>query len=288
MLTQRQGLANTLTAPAENSDNAHIVWIGPVEDIQRREDLWARIVSGRPVGAFLMIRPALTFKLSVLLACIGVLASGATGYYAYRANRTMLVNEAEHSLLTSTELLGQRFSASIDDVAADALVLASMPSSAEVAQTDDGIGPNVARERLAQVYSSFMVHHPEYLQVRLITRQHYGLELVRFDRDADGLVRVEGNKLQEKGQFAYVFDTLAFSPGRIYTSPISVNHEYGTHAAEGKPTLAGRHAGVERQWRGGGRDRDRHRSGGFVQAPAKRFAERLSGLSGQRVGRFPG
>jgi putative spermidine/putrescine transport system substrate-binding protein len=46
LLTQRQGLANTLAAPAENSDNGHIVWIGPVEDIQRREDLWNRIVSG--------------------------------------------------------------------------------------------------------------------------------------------------------------------------------------------------------------------------------------------------
>jgi putative spermidine/putrescine transport system substrate-binding protein len=46
LLTQRQGLANTLTAPAENSGNAHIVWIGPVEDIQRREELWARVVSG--------------------------------------------------------------------------------------------------------------------------------------------------------------------------------------------------------------------------------------------------
>jgi putative spermidine/putrescine transport system substrate-binding protein len=46
LLTQRQGLANTLTAPAEGSDQAHIVWIGPVEDIQRREELWNRIVSG--------------------------------------------------------------------------------------------------------------------------------------------------------------------------------------------------------------------------------------------------
>jgi putative spermidine/putrescine transport system substrate-binding protein len=46
LLTQRQGLANTLSAPVDNSGNAHIVWIGPVEDIQRREDLWARIVSG--------------------------------------------------------------------------------------------------------------------------------------------------------------------------------------------------------------------------------------------------
>jgi diguanylate cyclase (GGDEF)-like protein len=184
-----------------------------------------------------MFRPGLTFKLSVLLACIGVLASGATGYYAFRANRTMLVNEAEHSLLTSTELLGQRFASSIDDVAADALVLATMPSSASVAQNDDGVGANAGRERLAQVFSSFMIHHPEYLQIRLITRQHYGLELIRFDRDADGLVRVQGGQLQEKGQFAYVFETLAFAPGRIYTSPISVNHEYGAHGAEGKPTL---------------------------------------------------
>ncbi|MEX3759486.1 extracellular solute-binding protein [Paraburkholderia phenoliruptrix] len=46
LLTQRQGLANTLTAPAANEGNARIVWIGPVENIQRREDLWARIASG--------------------------------------------------------------------------------------------------------------------------------------------------------------------------------------------------------------------------------------------------
>ncbi|HZZ11923.1 MAG TPA: extracellular solute-binding protein [Paraburkholderia sp.] len=46
LLTQRQGLANTLTAPAEDSDKGHIVWIGPVEDIQRREELWSKIVSG--------------------------------------------------------------------------------------------------------------------------------------------------------------------------------------------------------------------------------------------------
>nr|WP_245841113.1 extracellular solute-binding protein [Paraburkholderia ribeironis] len=46
LLTQRQGLANTLTAPVESSDDARIVWIGPVENIQRREQLWTRIVSG--------------------------------------------------------------------------------------------------------------------------------------------------------------------------------------------------------------------------------------------------
>ncbi|SDH34324.1 diguanylate cyclase domain-containing protein [Paraburkholderia phenazinium] len=184
-----------------------------------------------------MMRPGLTFKLSLLLACIGVIASGATGYYAYRANRTMLVSEAEQNLLTSTELLGQRFSVAIDDVAADALVLATLPSAAQLAQFDDGSGANPSRERLAKVFASFMANHPEYLQIRLIARQHYGLELIRFDRNGQSAVRVETNRLQEKGQFAYVFDTLALPPRGIYISPIAVNHEHGAHSAEGKPTL---------------------------------------------------
>ena len=121
-----------------------------------------------------MWRPGLTFKLLVLLACIGVLTSGATGYYAYRANRTLLVREAGRSLMTSTELLARRSSVAIDDIAADAQVLASLPSSATVAQADDGSGKNAARERLAQVFFSFMTHHREYLQIRLIAREHHG------------------------------------------------------------------------------------------------------------------
>ncbi|SAK61045.1 ABC spermidine/putrescine transporter, periplasmic ligand binding protein [Caballeronia temeraria] len=47
LLTQRQGLANTLIPPPEYSgDSAHLVWIQPVENIGERESLWSRIVSG--------------------------------------------------------------------------------------------------------------------------------------------------------------------------------------------------------------------------------------------------
>jgi diguanylate cyclase (GGDEF)-like protein len=116
-------------------------------------------------------------------------------------------------------------------------VLATMPSSALVAQSGDDTGTTQARDRLAQVFANFIDHHSEYLEVRLIARQHYGLEMIRFDRAAPRAVRVEQSGLQEKGQFAYVFDTLALAPGRIYISPIAVNHEHGAHSAEGKPEL---------------------------------------------------
>ncbi|RQR54732.1 extracellular solute-binding protein [Burkholderia sp. Bp9126] len=47
LLTQRQGLANTLAPPSGlDAGRQHLVWLQPVEDIARREALWSRIVSG--------------------------------------------------------------------------------------------------------------------------------------------------------------------------------------------------------------------------------------------------
>ncbi|ARF88482.1 spermidine/ putrescine ABC transporter periplasmic spermidine/ putrescine-binding protein PotD [Burkholderia cenocepacia] len=47
LLTERQGLANTLEPPRGlDTGHEHLVWLQPVEDIARRESLWGRIVSG--------------------------------------------------------------------------------------------------------------------------------------------------------------------------------------------------------------------------------------------------
>ncbi|MDN7875872.1 extracellular solute-binding protein [Burkholderia aenigmatica] len=47
LLTERQGLANTLAPPPGlDTGHQHLVWLQPVEDIARRESLWSRIVSG--------------------------------------------------------------------------------------------------------------------------------------------------------------------------------------------------------------------------------------------------
>ena len=183
-----------------------------------------------------MMKLGLTSQLIILLATIGVVSSGATGYYAYRANRTMLVNEAQQSLLTSARLLDQRFSTALQDVAEDALVLAVMPSARKMSESVEHV-PQDGRERLEQVFMSFMQYHADYLQVRLISRARYGLERVRVDRGPNGVIVVPEAGLQEKGHFAYVFDTLAVPAGHIYLSPIVINHEAGTHAASGRPIV---------------------------------------------------
>ncbi|MEL7937031.1 GGDEF domain-containing protein [Pseudomonas delhiensis] len=183
------------------------------------------------------MRLGIIAKLSILLACIGILSSGVTGYYAYTANRQLLTNEAERNLLTSTQLLAQRFSSLLDDIGADALTLANMPSAPKVAAPPGNVVDLVAQERLAGVFATFMRLHPQYSQVRLIGRQEHGLEVLRYDRDGQRVLRVDGEQLQEKGHFPYVFESLALAPGQVFVSPITVNHEQGAHAADGAPTL---------------------------------------------------
>ncbi|MED5619352.1 extracellular solute-binding protein [Ideonella sp. BN130291] len=45
-LTERQGLANTVVAPAGEDRNSKILWLEPVENAERRTALWTRIMSG--------------------------------------------------------------------------------------------------------------------------------------------------------------------------------------------------------------------------------------------------
>lgn len=183
-----------------------------------------------------MIKLGLTSRLSILLVCIGVAASGVTGYYAYRANRAMIMQEAERSLLTSTQLLSQRFTAALGDAGADALVLGTMPSAAPVARSDERPDDG-GRVRLEQVFVRFMVHHPEYLQIRLISRFDHGLERIRVERDAHGIVIVPDSELREKGQSAYVFDTLETKAGEVYLSPIDLESASAANTDKRMPAM---------------------------------------------------
>ena len=50
-LTERQGLANTLDPSAIDERGSRIIWLEPVEDANRRSEIWSRIVSGdRPTA----------------------------------------------------------------------------------------------------------------------------------------------------------------------------------------------------------------------------------------------
>jgi diguanylate cyclase (GGDEF)-like protein len=163
-------------------------------------------------------------KLAVLLALVGVLAAGVTGFYAFEASRDLLVDSAKNKLLNSTQVLSRRMDMGRDDVARELQVLVNHPAALASLQPSTAAS-TASADALATLFQLVMEAHPAYLQLRLISASDYGLERVRLDRSKLSTVRIQGDDLQEKGHYAYVAQTLQLPAGATYVSRITTNHE---------------------------------------------------------------
>lgn len=182
------------------------------------------------------MRWTIGFRLGFLLACFSLGAALLVGYFTFAAGRDMLNERARSTLLATTQILTQHLQTGFGSVARDTSLLASL-----VAQTQDRDAPGAAqvldKDRLASAFRAMLTARPAYLQIRWISAQDHGLELVRVERSDQGLVRIEGDALQEKAHFPFVFETLRLGANAIYMSEFGLNHEGGTDQGAGQPVF---------------------------------------------------
>ena len=175
----------------------------------------------------------IALKLGLLLAGVSILTAGVTGFYAYQASRSLLVESAKAELLTTTTVLARRVTLSREGVSRNLQVLSSHPAALaalRAAVTSQG-------DELAALFEAMMRANPSYFQIRLISANDNGVERVRVDREDNGIIRVQGDDLQEKGHFAYVSGALTRPAGVTYLSRVVINHERGAHAGLEQPTV---------------------------------------------------
>ena len=150
-------------------------------------------------------------RITLLMAALGVLASGLTGYYSYLSSQALLAEAAEREMLTSARVLGRRLTLKIHEAAKDVALLTELPATRAVADSANASAQAAAaRDQLAKAFESMLAIQREYFQVRLIRADRHGLEVVRVDRDGDSLTRV--NQTLFSGQLpavesAPVFET---------------------------------------------------------------------------------
>ena len=176
------------------------------------------------------------FRLGMLLAAFGVLATGLTGLYSYQQSRALLERAAERDLLTATQVFGRRLSTVVRGIGDDVRWLGQLQLTHGIGASDTPAS-DASKAALADIFQAMLHANPEYFQIRLISAEQHGLELVRVDRDGPGQVRVSGPALQEKAHFPYVFRGLQLPRGEVFLSKIGINHELGSHAALNQPTL---------------------------------------------------
>ena len=177
------------------------------------------------------------FKLGILLAAFGIIATSLTGYYFYSSSRDMLTNAAKRDLLTATQVVGRNMKIIIDVIAEDSQLLAAMPLTSNVFVSPNQSAAERDKKILADTFTAMLSAHPEYFQIRLISTSQHGMELVRVDRNGKKLTRVMAGDLQAKEHYPYVVGTLRLARGDIYLSDITINHEKGAHSGQNKPTV---------------------------------------------------
>ncbi|MBH9553675.1 diguanylate cyclase domain-containing protein [Inhella gelatinilytica] len=179
----------------------------------------------------------LTGRLGVVMAFVGVLAAGLTGYYGYVHSRRLVLEAAEQRLATATRVLARQVSVGLKAVAADVLLMAEHPVAAQLLMRTEPQYLERAQLNTGLLFERMLLTHPEYFQMRLIDAQSHGVERVRVDRSGGTVHGVAADDLQEKGHTIYVREALRLPRGAVYVSPVVLNRDVGAAAEQGQPSI---------------------------------------------------
>ncbi|MFA6053181.1 MAG: ATP-binding protein [Methylobacter sp.] len=183
------------------------------------------------------IRPSVGIKLGAWFSLLGILAVALTGFYAYSQSRALLIEATEDKLQTATQVLAGHFTGSLSAISDDVKMMASLPTVRSIANSMDEQELAAYKDDLAEIFATQLSLHPEYFQIRFIGAQNHGLELVRVDKEQNGVRRVSKKGLLEKGHFRYVYQTLKQPVGSFYVSKINLNRDQSLQLGLNKPTL---------------------------------------------------
>ncbi|MCQ8847166.1 ATP-binding protein [Alteromonas stellipolaris] len=93
------------------------------------------------------------------------------------------------------------------------------------------------KKRLEIIFIAFLENNEEVDQLRVISVEDNGQELVRVERDGSKIAAVESVDLQKKSERDYYQESAKLSRNQLYMSGISLNKEYGQVEFPYKPVI---------------------------------------------------
>lgn len=170
-------------------------------------------------------------SLLILLLLVTVMAVTLSDSRTRHTANIKLNNE----LLRMSALRSEQFKSRIDALRNDVHFLSRLPPLKGMTRAafHDGMDPQlqisseVWAQQLNNVYLAYLETNPDLLQIRLISVQDNGKELVRVDKRSGVAKIVPMSQLQNKVDTQYYQETIKLKPYEIYISPLNLNREYG-------------------------------------------------------------
>ncbi|VAX35913.1 diguanylate cyclase/phosphodiesterase (GGDEF & EAL domains) with PAS/PAC sensor(s) [hydrothermal vent metagenome] len=179
-----------------------------------------------------------------LCVVMGV-AISVSGYYSYQKANAFLTEDAFTSMEEVLKHAQDIFEREINTLKEDVFFLSEAPPVSGILRSskfkgydpEENTTEDLWKARLQRIFATILKSRSEYLQVRFIGDAHNGKELVRVDKTSKGIIVVENNQLQNKGNREYFLETKRLAKNEIYISEINLNREMGKIVVPHQPVL---------------------------------------------------
>ncbi len=174
-------------------------------------------------------------KISILVGVLTAIVALAIGGVLHSGSTDIIFEQSLERLKYETNIRATELVNDIDGLSRDALYLVGTPPVSGIPRSigNHGIDPldgsktGVWIKRLEIIFTELIRAKPSYLQIRLITVNDNGRELVRVDRKGSFIQSIPKDDLQQKGDTEYFKQAVLINSGEIYLSDISLNREHG-------------------------------------------------------------
>ncbi|GAA4216450.1 hypothetical protein GGQ68_002594 [Sagittula marina] len=193
-----------------------------------------------------MLHSSFGTRLVVLVAFLTLVISIGMGALNLFSSWTELKRNAEQHLNNVARISAVRVMDRLEDMQKDAVLIASAPQTQAIVQAfassfdgdpeDTGVAPQ--RVALEQLLIGVLQARSPYAQVRLISVSADARELARVDAGPSGPIVTPADRLQFKGEEAYMQPLLSEAPPTAgYLTRISMNRENGRVEADASAML---------------------------------------------------
>lgn len=164
----------------------------------------------------------LRWKLTLTFILLAIPPLALAVVYVFAATPARLEDEAVADLRTRQQVGADLMEQALSGVREEVAMFSRFPALVELASGGD------TTEALKSVEEHFVIaveEHGSYLQLRFLDRG--GREVVRVNREREGVRAVEPFELQDKSQRYYFTDAMSIPVGLTRVSSIDLNREHG-------------------------------------------------------------
>lgn len=181
-------------------------------------------------------------KLSIALVVIVSASSILMAVAVTRTGTDLLTRAATVQLAQESKVVSVRLQGILGATQRDVVFMVHSPAVQEVVSAMEAGNKDPgriarAKNQLQDMFAAFLNNHPWYAQIRLVSVDDRGMEVVRVDQADGRILRIPDAELQEKGNRDYVRETLNEPPGKVYWSAIDLNREHGAIVEPLQPVL---------------------------------------------------